>query len=174
MIHLTKQVASFLLARLNPELSRAICCVSIQYTCRSLSACFSLLCEVSVSRATPTKIDINFNCPASLTKRFASTVLPMRVPSFCAQNTPAAVSPKFVPAGSSTLVYSPLPSVGYSSFEVFWSHRDQVSSGSPLVFLQYPRLSSRGEQYLSSILFPWGHLLLVFHCPGVDSRSILC
>ena len=80
----------------------------------------------------------------------------------------------FVPAGSSTLVYSLLPSVVYSSFEIFWSHRDQLSSGSPPALLQYPRLSTRGEQYFSSILFPWGHLLLVFQCPGVDSRSILC
>ena len=71
MIHLKKQVASFLLARLNPELSRALCCASIWYTCRPLSPSLSLSCEVNASIATPAKLHVNINHPAVLTKGFA-------------------------------------------------------------------------------------------------------
>ena len=72
MIHLKKQVAFFLLARLNHELSRAICCVSIRYACRILSPSFSLSYEVNASSATPAKLHVNINGPAVLTKRFAN------------------------------------------------------------------------------------------------------
>ena len=71
MIRLKKQVASFLLARLNPEFSRAICCSSIWYTRRPLSPSLSLSCEVNASNATPAKLHVNFNSPAVLTKGFA-------------------------------------------------------------------------------------------------------
>ena len=71
MIHLKKQVASFLLARLNPEWSRAICCTSIWYTRRPLSPSLSLSCEVNASNATHAKLHVNINCPAVLTKGIA-------------------------------------------------------------------------------------------------------
>ena len=72
MIHLKKQVASFLLARLNPELSRAVSCVSIRYMCRPLSPSFSLSYEVKASSTTPAKLHVNINCPAVLTEGFAN------------------------------------------------------------------------------------------------------
>ena len=65
-------MASFLLARLNPELSRAVCCVSIRYMCRPLSPSFSLSYEVKASSATPAKLHVNINCPAVLTKGIAN------------------------------------------------------------------------------------------------------
>ena len=71
MIHRKKQVIYFLLARLNPELSRAICCTSIWHTCRPLSPSLSLSCKVNTSNATPAKLLVNINCPAVLTKGFA-------------------------------------------------------------------------------------------------------
>ena len=71
MIHLKKQVAFFLLARLNPELSRALCWTSIWYTRRPLSPRLSLSCGVNASNATPAKLHVNINCPAVLTKRSA-------------------------------------------------------------------------------------------------------
>ena len=71
MIHLKKQLASFLLARLNPELSRAICCTSIWYTRRTLSPRRSLSCEVNAANALHAKLHVNINCPAVLTKGFA-------------------------------------------------------------------------------------------------------
>ena len=72
MIHLKKQVASFLLARLNPELSRATCCISLRYSCRHFSSSIILSYEVSASSATRGKLQVNINCPAVLTKGFAN------------------------------------------------------------------------------------------------------
>ena len=66
-----KQVASFLLARLNPELSRAICCISVWYTWRLFPPSLSLSCKVNASNAPPAKLHVNINCPAVRTKGFA-------------------------------------------------------------------------------------------------------
>ena len=61
-------MASFLLARLNHELSRATCYISNRYTCKPFSPNFSLSPEVSSSNV---KLHVNTNCPAVLTKGFA-------------------------------------------------------------------------------------------------------
>ena len=55
MIHLKKQVASFLLARLGPESSRATCCIINWYICRQLSPNFNLSHDFRSSNATPVK-----------------------------------------------------------------------------------------------------------------------
>ena len=70
-IHLKKQVAFLLLARLNPEFSRAMCCTNIWYTRIPASPSLSLSYEINVSNANLARLLENSNCPAVLTKGFA-------------------------------------------------------------------------------------------------------
>ena len=71
IINLKKQVASFLLATLNTELSRARCCTNIWYTRIPASPSLSLSYEVNTYNATLARLNENSNCPAVLTKGFA-------------------------------------------------------------------------------------------------------
>ena len=71
IIHLKKQLACFLLARLNPELSRAMCCTNNRYTRIPASPSLSLSYEVDASNATPARRYENRNYPAVLTKGIA-------------------------------------------------------------------------------------------------------
>ena len=71
LINLKRQVVSLLLARLHPELSRAMCCINICYTRIPASPSLSLLYQVNASSTTPVMLHENSNCPAILTKGFA-------------------------------------------------------------------------------------------------------
>ena len=158
MIHLKKKVASFLLASLNPELSRAKCCVSFRYTLRPLSPMFSLSPEASSFNATPARLHVNNNCPAVLTKRFAIKKLCRRGrPHFILEvlqqfllssrsNSFSLVRPNWLL--TSSLFTSALCWV--AQFRRFLdTPRSSLFRGSLPILSSYPRLSTRSGRYFS-------------------------
>ena len=172
--HLKTHMASFLLARLNPELSRATCCMSIRYTCRPLSPNFSLSPEVSSSNANPARFQLNNNCPAVVTKGFAikGCAYEGALNSFSkySSNSFSQVSSNWL----STLIYSPRLYVWWPNSDFFWTLRNPVISCSLPFLSSYPRLSTKSGRYFSLTVSRGGHWSLVFQCSGVDSRSIPC
>ena len=175
MIHLKKQGAAFLLARLNPELSRTVCCVSIRYMCRPLSPSFSLSYEVKASSATPAKLHVNINCPAVLTKGFANKCFAFEgalfLSSKCSSSDFFQVRPNWF--FNSSLFTSAVSWV--AQFRRFLntprsSFFRQLSS----CFAVTRAIHQGRAVFLSSTLFRGVHLLPASQCPGVDSRSTLC
>ena len=174
MIHLKKQDASFLLARLNPYLSRAICCTSIWYTRRPLSPSLSLSCEVNASNAALAKLHVNINCSAVVTKGFAI--------NGNADESALIASSKDSSCRFSQVCPSWFPNSSLLTSAFCWeaqccrlrdTPRSSFSGNSPVLSWS-PELSTMVERCPSSHFSQEDRTSLASQWQGVESKAIPC
>ena len=169
MIHFQEQVAAFLLARLNPELSRSMCCTNMWYTRNSLSPSLSLSYEVNASKAVPADLHENSNCLAVLAKGFAindgADEGALIASSKYSGNNFSQVRPILL--SNSSLLFSALCWVAR-----FRRFRDALRS-SPFRGFSNSIVVSKAIQQGRAHLSQEGHLSLASQYPCVVSKSIL-
>ena len=165
MIHLKKQVASFLLARLYPEISDSTIDTAV-------GLCHSTR-EIRSSNATPAKQHVNNSCPSILTKGFvirggADEGVLISSSKYTSNSFSHFLANWFFNSSLFTTVFCCV-----AEFRRFLDNpRSSLFRQLSSPFL-VPKLSTKSERYFSLTFSQGDNLSLVLLLPGVDSRSTL-